>query len=109
MPGPILHQGAVVQCPHLIPGVLATTQPRVLVAAAPALLSTDLVTFAGCPFTVGTKPQPCVRAMTMPAARVKVNGVPVVTTLGAGLCLSPEQLPNGPAFVSMAQPRVVAT
>lgn len=109
MPGPMLHQGAIVQCPHLVPAMLATTQPRVLVNGTQALLSSDMVTFAGCPFVVGNKPQPCARALTIPAARVQVNGVPVVTSLGAGLCQSADQLPNGPAFVSMVQPRVVAT
>jgi hypothetical protein len=64
---------------------------------------------APCPFQVpGPKPQPCVRVQwTKPAARVKVMGMPVVTQLSTGVCLSAEQIPQGPPLMTNAQKKVI--
>jgi hypothetical protein len=118
MPGFLLHVNAGMQCPHAGLATIAPSQPRVLVSGQPVATMASLITVAGCPFQVpvpgGTKPQPCVTARwTMPAARVLVSGQPaaVVPALGAGpgICLSPEQIPQGPPMVTAVQPRVIGT
>ncbi len=114
MPGPILTAGTVLTCSHAAPVSPVTTNARVLVAGTPALLLSDTFPVAGCPFQVlapsGTKPQPCVLVRwTAPASRVIVNGQPVLLATSTGLCLSAEQIPQGPPIPTGAQPRVVAT
>lgn len=110
MPGPLLHPGATIQCAHVAPATIAPSQGRVLVNGMPVALATDVVSVAGCVFVAGSKPQPCVLVRWLvPAARVLVMGAPPVTQASGGLCFSAEQIPQGPAIVSAAQPRVVAT
>jgi hypothetical protein len=115
MPGFLLHTNAVVQCTHGIPAQIPPVQPRVLVSGQPVATMASQMLIAGCPFTIpGPKPQPCVSIRwLMPAARVLVMGQPALVQPspgpGQGLCLSAEQIPNGPPMVSAMQPRVIAT
>lgn len=118
MPGLLLHVGAVVQCTHGIPGVIAPTQPRVVVSGMPVANITAPTTVAGCPFQIpvgpGTKPSPCVLIKwLMPSARFLVNGLPAALTPAPGpapgICQSPEQIPQGPPMVSTVQLRVIGS
>jgi hypothetical protein len=118
MPGFLLHVGAVAQCPHGIPAVIAPSQARVLVSGQPIANITAPTTVAGCPFQIpfggGTKPQPCITAKwLMPSARFLVSGAPaaLVPSPGPapGLCFSPEQIPQGPPIVSTMQVRVIGS
>jgi hypothetical protein len=115
MPGFILHTGAVVQCTHGIPSQIPPVQPRVLVSGQPVATMASQIVVAGCPFTIpGPKPQPCVTIRwVMPATRVLVMGQPALVQpgpgVGAGICQSAEQIPNGPPKVTALQPRVFAT
>lgn len=114
MPAPMIHQGASIQCTHAAPVTGVASSPRVLVSGMPVVTVTDQFTVAGCPFQVpigtGTKPQPCVRVQwTVPAVRVLAGGQPVLTSTSTGLCLSAEQIPQGPPTPTAVQPRVVAT
>lgn len=107
MPGNLLHVGAVVQCPHGIPVTMITGNTRVFVSAMPVVTMADTFVVAGCPFTVGTKPQPCVRVQWLsPATRVLVNGQPVILNLTTGLSISADQIPNGPPMIASAQIKV---
>ena len=114
MPGFVLHTSAVMQCTHGIPAQIPPVQPRVLVSGQPVATMGSQILVAGCPFTVGTKPQPCVTIRwLMPAARVLVVGQPPLLQPapgpGPGVCQSPDQIPNGPPIVGYVQPRVLAT
>jgi hypothetical protein len=115
MPGFLLHTGAVVQCTHGIPAQIPPVQPRVLVSGQPVATMSSQMLVTGCPFTIpGPKPQPCLTIKwLMPTTRVLVTGQPGIVQpspgTGPGLCLSPEQIPNGPPMVSFVQPRVIAT
>ena len=55
----------------------------------------------GCAFTVPpSKPQPCLKVQWLvPAARVLVGGQPAILQSSSGLCLSAEQIPQGPPSV----------
>ncbi len=111
MPGPLAHLGMVAICPH--GGQLSeiTTNARVLVSGQPVVTVADQYPIAGCTFTLpGPKPSPCIRAQWLtPALRVLVNGQPPILQTSSGLCLSPEQAPQGPPTIITTQPRVIGT
>lgn len=116
MPGFLLHVNAVMQCTHMAPATTTPTQPRVLVNGQPVATVANIITVAGCAFTLPNgKPQPCVMVKWLqPATRVLVNGQPALlqptpTGAGAGLCQSIEQIPQGPPIISMVQTRVIGT
>jgi hypothetical protein len=110
MPGPIFHVGATAICPHGGQVQTISSNTRVLLGGMPAATLADTYLVAGCVFTVGTKPQPCVRVQWLvPAVRVTVMGQPVILQTSTGLCLSAEQIPQGPPSVLVTQPRVVGT
>lgn len=110
MPGPLYHAGAVATCPHAGQVQSVSSNVRVLVSGMQVVTMADTSLVVGCPFTVpGPKPQPCVRVQWLvPAARVLVNGVPPIVQSSTGLCLSVEQIPQGPPIIATTQPRVVA-
>lgn len=111
MPGPVVHLGASIICPHAGPANVITSNSRVLVSGQPVATLADQFIIAGCAFTLpGGKPQPCVKIQWLtPATRVLVNGQPVILQTSTGLCLSAEQIPQGAPIVVATQPRVVAT
>jgi uncharacterized Zn-binding protein involved in type VI secretion len=106
--GNLLHVGATVNCPHQGRASALPAQSRVLVSGQPVASLADLWTVAGCVFTAGTKPQPCVTVgWVTPAARVQVNGSPALLQSSSGHCQSAERIPQGPPGVVMVQQRVV--
>jgi len=110
MPGPVVQVGATILCPHGGQVSAVTSNTRVLVGGVPAVTQGDTFPVAGCVFTVGTKPQPCVSAKWLVVStRVLIGGQPAVIMSGTGLCFSGEQAPQGPPAVASAQPKVVAT
>jgi hypothetical protein len=109
MRGPLFHVGASAICPHGGQVTVVSANARVLVGGLPVATFGDQFLVAGCAFTVlPGKPQPCVRVQWLvPAARVVVSGQPAILKTSAGLCLSPEQIPQGPPTIVTTQPRVV--
>ena len=114
MPGFLYHVGATASCTHQAPVTTVSTNARVMVSGQPVATISDTSTVAGCPFQIpigtGTKPQPCVRIQwTMPATRILVNGQPPLLQTSTGLCLSAEQIPQGPPTITVTQTRVMGT
>ncbi len=111
MPGLLFHVGGVASCTHGGPVTVISQNARVLVSGMPVAVLTDTFVVAGCVFTVpGPKPQPCVKIQWLaPATRVLVGGQPAILQTSSGLCLSAEQIPQGPPIVSGTQPRVMGT
>jgi hypothetical protein len=108
MPGPLLHVGASVLCPHAGPGQTVSSNARVLVSGQPVATVSDQTLVAGCVFNVSGAPHPCVKVLwLMPAARVLVSGQPALLQTSVGLCQSADQSPQGPAVVAAVQPRVI--
>jgi hypothetical protein len=112
MPGPILHVGAVIRCPHAGRALPVTANTRVLVSGMPALVVSDAFPVTGCSLHLasssGTKPQPCTMIQwTVPSARVRVNGQPVLCTTSTGICLSFGGVVQGQAIPNAVQPRVI--
>ncbi|HEX9775211.1 MAG TPA: hypothetical protein VGB83_06495 [Actinomycetota bacterium] len=111
MPGPLFHVGAVAMCPHGGQVQNATPNARVLASGMPVVTMAGQSLVAGCLFTLPNgKPQPCVRVQwTTPAVRTLVNGAPPILQTTTGICLSAEQIPQGPPIIATTQPRAVAT
>jgi hypothetical protein len=111
--GLILDLGAAITCPHGGQASPVTNNTRVLVDGMPALLVSDSFPIVGCAFEAprphNTGPQPCLQTMwNAPAARVLINGHPVLVSTSSGQCLSAEHFPQGPPTTSGVQPRVTA-
>ncbi len=110
MPTPVVHAGAVAQCPHGGPVTFIPSAPRVLVSGMPVATMPDTALVAGCAFNVSGAPHPCMRVQwLLPAVRVKSNLLPLVLQTSAGLCLAGDQAPQGPPIISTTQPRVLGT
>lgn len=107
MPGfAITATSTLVQCMHLGKATPVAKSPRVKIMLDSAVTILSPYTVAGCPFTNGTTPQPCVSAtFTTSATRV--------TSLGQFLLLVDSQattVPNGVGVViTPGQMRVSAT
>lgn len=109
----ILNLGVTLTCPHGGQGLPVTANTGVLVNGMPALLFGDTFPIAGCPCEAstadGAEPQPCTEILwSVPAARVLVNGRPVLVATSTGQCVSAERIPHGPPMLNGVQPRVNA-
>jgi hypothetical protein len=102
MPGFLLHSGATVICAHAGQAQATLPNPRVKVSGQPIVTQSCLYTIAGCPFTVGTTPVPCVTGQWVTAAmRVKAGGEPVLLQDSQSVCT-----PNGtPMNIIVTQTR----
>lgn len=108
MPGLLLHQGAVMNCPEQAKAeIVAPTQARVTVGGSPVAIVTDQIAVVpGCPLS---PPHAKVQWLQL-STRVTVDGRPVLlqpapTGPGAGNCL-----PNpAPAEIKQMQARVWGT
>jgi uncharacterized Zn-binding protein involved in type VI secretion len=108
MPGPLFHFGGTAICPHGGQVTVISTNTRVLVSGQPVATLSDNYLVAGCAFTAGPKPQPCVKVQWLvPATRVLVNGQPAIIQTSMGICQSVEQIPQGPPTIVACQPRVI--
>jgi uncharacterized Zn-binding protein involved in type VI secretion len=107
MPDLLYHVGATAICPHSGQVTVASTNSRVLVSGQPVATMGDTFMIAGCPFTIGPKPQPCIKVQwLMPATRVFINGQAAILKTSTGICQSAEQIPQGPPTVAATQTRV---
>lgn len=111
MSGFLFHVGAGAICPHGGQVTTISSNTRVLAGGQPVATLADQFVVAGCAFTVPpSKPQPCVRVQWLvPATRVLVNGQPAILQTSTGLCLSAEQIPQGPPTVVATQARAMGT
>lgn len=105
----VLSTRASIMCPHGGTVSMTPTAVRVTVDGDPPLRLGDVGTIAGCPFTVGTTPSPCVRTeWMMPANRVTVEGAQVLIHTSVCLCISGASVPQGTAIISGFQTKVTA-
>ena len=103
MPGFLLHAGATVICAHAGQATPTTVNPRVTVMGQPIVMQSAPYIIAGCPFTTGSNPMPCVTAQwTTAATRITSNGIPVLLLDSQAICT-----PNGtPLVITVTQTRV---
>ena len=111
MPGFIVNTSSSAICTHGATVAIAPGHARVKVGGAPVATLADVYTVSGCPFQIpvgaGTKPQPCISLRWIaPATRVRAGGQPVILQTSSAICLSAEQIPQGPPTVLAGQVRV---
>ncbi len=110
MPGELAHVGALIQCPHMAPAQVVSTNVRVKVSGQYVALQNDQCMVTGCPYFQGTVASPCLTTKWLvPAVRVKVMGQQVLLKDSQGLCQNPAQAPQGPPSIKVTQPRVKGT
>jgi len=106
MPGYLIHVGISAACPHQGQAQVIPGNARVKLGGQPAATTADQTLIMGCPF-VPVKPMPCLRVQwTMPSTRIKIGGNPALLDASQGLCLSPEQAPQGSLQISQTQTKV---
>jgi hypothetical protein len=104
MAGNVLTTASTVMCTHGGQATLSTSNSKVLVQGAPALLETDVHPVVGCPFTIGPKYSPCVRIeWSAGATQVTANGTPVLTRSSIGKCFGAEGAVQGVATITNTQ------
>ncbi len=102
-----LTTASTIMCPHGGHAILTTANTRVSAVGTPLLLESDVHPVAGCPFTVGTKYQPCVRIeWSAGASKVTVNGIKALTQASIGKCFSAESVLQGVAIIANTQLKV---
>ncbi len=98
MPGYLLHQGATVLCLHGGQAQAIVPNPRVKVGGQPTVQQPNPWAIAGCPYTPGPSPVPCVTAQwTTGATRVKSGGQPLLLQDSQAVCV-----PNGTGVTILA-------
>ena len=96
-------------CPHGGQVQAVPSQTHLMLGGQPALLVNDLMVIVGCPFTVGTKYQPCITVeWSAPATRAQANGQAVLLQTSVGLCKSAENVPQGTVLMTGVQTKVKA-
>ncbi|WP_262287380.1 hypothetical protein [Micromonospora sp. MA102] len=105
MPGPLVHQGAVVICAHGGQAMPTVPNPRVRVGGQATVLLAAPWTVAACPFPP-VAGGPCVTSVwSVGSVRVRSMGQPLVLASGLATCA-----PTGvPLAVTGSQFRAVAT
>jgi len=94
-------------CPHGGQGIATPSNSRVLLGGNPALVVSDQVTIAGCPFNISGSPSPCVSVLWQaPATRVTIGGTPALLSTSVSLCTNAAGAPQGPGTLSGFQTKV---
>ena len=107
MAGPLFHVGAQALCPHGGQIAVMPGNSRVTATGQPVATMADTTTVAGCAFTVGTVPSPCVMVRWItPAARVRAGGQSAILQTSPGFCQSAAGAPQGAPIVVSGQVRV---
>lgn len=103
MSAALLTSSATITCPHGGQGTIVPSQQAV-VAGDPVCTEADTVTIAGCPFTIGPNPSPCLSVQWVTASLACTAGGNAPLTLDSvGLCLSGAHAPQGPLVLAPAQ------
>jgi hypothetical protein len=103
----LLNTSSVLMCPHGGTVSAITANTRVQAGGDYAVRATDTFTIAGCPFTIGPSPHPCVLVQwVQPAQQSQVLGDFTLTEASVGLCLAADQAPQGTVQILFTQPQV---
>src|SRR2546421_11990677 len=84
------------QCPHGGMVKVISSDTRVQAASSFVLRSSDTFTIAGCPFTLGIPPHPCVRVQwVQPSLKSQAMGDFTLTEESLGLCVAADMAVEG--------------
>jgi hypothetical protein len=103
MPG-LITTAAVMTCPHGGTVQGTPSSPRVQAGGAPLLTASDTFVIAGCTFTLGVVPHPCVSVQwVQPAGRSTSGSNPTLTMASVGLCVAADQAVQGTVLIATTQ------
>jgi len=109
MSAPLLTTNATVTCPHGGQGTIVPSQIAVT-ASAEVCTEADTVLIAGCPFTVGPNPSPCLSvSWSSTSTTCTAGGAAVLTTSSVGMCMNGANAPQGPVVLAPAQTAATGT
>jgi len=101
---------SALQCPHGGTVTASTRNTRVKAAGNFVSRSTDTFAIAGCSYSIGPVPHPCVRVQwDVHAERHRSHGDPSLTEDSVGFCLAGDGAMQGSVVVSSTQIRAGAT
>ena len=101
---------SALQCPHGGAVTTSTRNTRVKAAGNFVSRSTDTFSIAGCSYTLGNTPHPCVRVQwDVHAEHHRSHGDPSLTEDSVGYCLAADGAMQGSVVVSSTQIRGAAT
>jgi len=102
----LLTTSSVLMCPHGGSVQITSTNTRAKASDALATAS-DTFMITGCPVVIGTQPHPCVLIQwVVTATRCKAGGQALLNESSVGLCLAPDQAPQGTAQIVSVQSKV---
>ncbi len=103
----LLNASSTLMCPHGGTVSITTSHSKVKGGGDFLVLSSDTFQIAGCPFTLGIVPHPCVLVQwVQPAARSQVESNATLTEASVGLCVAADQTPQGPVQIVATQSQV---
>jgi hypothetical protein len=110
MSGNLLTINSSLQCPHGGSVQIVSANTRVKAAGAFAALVTDTFMVSGCPFQIPATPpipSPCLTVQWLVTnLKTDVNSTPTLSESSVGMCLSAEQIPQGPVSIITTQAKV---
>jgi hypothetical protein len=103
----LLNSSSVMMCPHGGTVTAITTNTKAKAGGDFILRSSDIFIIAGCPFTIGPNPHPCVQVQwVQPDTRSQVMSDFTLSEASVGLCVAPDQAVQGTVLVNSTQPKV---
>jgi hypothetical protein len=107
MGDPVLTTSASITCPHGGQGQIASPSQSAATAGSAICTEDDEVKIAGCSFTIGPNPSPCMSVEWKTASGAgTAGGTAILTSSSLGLCMSAANAPQGPVTLSPAQTSV---
>lgn len=104
----VLTASDMIMCPHGGQVSISPGQTRAKADGALVVRPDGVFAVAGCAFSTGAGPHPCVVVeWQAPATRVKA-GIFVLTTASIGVCKAADQAPQGTALIQKTQTRTSA-
>jgi hypothetical protein len=105
----VLTVASTITCQHSGMAQLTTSNTKLDVAGAKALLESDVHLVTGCPFMVGQKYSPCVRIeWSAGSQKLTVSGTAALIQTSIGKCYSAEGAVQGVANKVAGQDKVMA-
>jgi hypothetical protein len=106
--GTLLTTADILLCPHGAPVQAVPAGQQVSAGGATVLSAADSFVIAGCPFTIGPVPHPCV-TVTWAATNTgsTAGGAATLSTDSVGLAVGADQAVQGPVSISPVQTRAL--
>jgi len=103
----LLNSSSMMMCPHGGTVTAITTNTKAKAGGDFILRSSDTFIIAGCPFTIGPNPHPCVQVQwVQPDTRSQVMSDFTLSEASVGLCVAPDQAVQGTVLENSTQPKV---